>query len=230
VLPSQASFLVFIRNVMGIPVNYLPDADSQIGYSYNWALDVVSLDLQCAPVQAGAWGPYERAVYNLAGHTLLEWATDQSYPLSALSWSAGTVSGTTTSANAMLPGDKVQVSGVSPLGYAGPPNLGYVVVQATPDTTNFSYLIPANPGTATLLPGAAVNETYFQQVRSKLRLGAFAPGVVTSASDVSTSAGLMNQTFMQGLTLEDLQLLKTPFGRAYLAISQKLGPTVWGLS
>lgn len=229
--PSLDGFLVFIRNMMGIPTNYLPDDDPQITYAYDWALDVVSQDLQCAPSVQGAWGPYVRAVYNLGGHTLVEWAVDQSYALSALSWSAGTVSGTTAVTNAILPGDRVQVVDVSPLAYQGP-QVGpkSVVVTATPDTTHFQYVLASNPGAATLLTGAAVEETFFAQLRSKLNLGIFAPGVVSNASDVSTSTGLNNPKFMEGLTLENLQLLKTPWGRAYLAIAQRLGPNVWGLS
>lgn len=228
--PTLAGFLTFVRNFMGIPSNYLPDDSPQIGYAYNWALDIVSLSLLSACQQMGAWGPYARAVYNLAGHTLVEWAVDQSYPLASLAWSGGSVSGATAVANAILPGDRVQIVNVSPLAYAGPQNLRYVVVLATPTDTEFQYAVASNPGTATLLTGAAVLETYFAQLRTKFNLGIFAPGVVASASDVSTSTGLLNQDFMKGLTLEDLQLLKTPWGRAYMAIAQKIGPTIWGVA
>lgn len=215
---------------MGISTDYLPDSSPQIQYAYDWSIDIVNQDLQCALSQSTSWTIYERAVYNLAGHTLIEWATDQSYPLAALSWSAGVATGQTTAASAIIPGDRVRIVAVSPLGYAGPPNLGYVVVQATPDPLHFQYNLSPDPGAATLLSGAAVAETFFQQARSRLKLGEFAPGVVASASDVSTSTGLLNQDFMRGLTLENLQLLKTVYGRAYMSIAQKYGPTVWGVT
>jgi hypothetical protein len=230
-------FLTFVRNVMGIPVRLLPDADPAITYSYTWALDVVSLDLQAGGRVLGAWGPYERAVYNLGGHTLIEFAQDQSYPLSALSFAGGTVTGTTTDPSTIVPGDRVAIMGISPLAYSGPQNLvgqgypqGYVVVQATPDSTHFQYVLARDPGTATLLAGAAARSTFFTAARSKLRIDQFVPGMVTSTSDVSTSVGLANPDFMRGLTIENLQLMKTAYGRAYLSIAQKLGPTVWGLS
>jgi hypothetical protein len=35
---------------------------------------------------------------------------------------------------------------------------------------------------------------------------------------------------MQRLTLAQLQNLKTPYGREYLALAQSYGPNVWGLS
>lgn len=215
---------------MGIPANYLPDDSPQIGYAYAWAIDVVNPILQATCRQAGAWGPYERAVYNLAGHSLVEWGVDLSYPLASLAFSAGTVTGVTTATNTILPGDKVKIVGVSPLPYAGPPTLGWVQVQATPNPTTFQYVLPKDPGTATLLSGAAVVETFFAMAQLKFNLGQFAPGVVSNSSDVSTSVGLLNQTFMQGLTLEDLQLMKTVWGRAYMAIAQKWGPTVWGFN
>ena len=40
----------------------------------------------------------------------------------------------------------------------------------------------------------------------------------------------MNVESMKGLTLANLQNLKTPWGRMYLSIAQLAGPTIWGLS
>lgn len=231
---SQASLLTFLRSVAGIPANYLPDADPQIGYAYAQAQNIVNLDLQSAPATTGAWSPYEDAVYNLSTHLLIEFAADQSYALSAISWSAGVVSATTAAASQLLPGDVVAISGVSPLAYSGGTVNGVrqttVTVYATPDTTHFQYALQPDPGTATLLAAPLVTEQYFAGARKQLKIGAFAPGVVTSANDLSTGTGLLNPDFMRGLTLFDLQLLKTTYGRAALSIMQRYGPAVWGVN
>lgn len=77
-------------------------------------------------------------------------------------------------------------------------------------------------------------QDYFTQLRGSTTNGGygisdFAPGVVQSVSDVSTSTGMLVPDFMKELTLSDLQLLKTPYGRQYLALAQKFG-TLWGLT
>lgn len=219
---------------MGIPSNYLPDDSPSIQHAYDHSLQTVNMDLIVVWGPQGSnqtsWSQYELAVYNLAGHILIEFAQDQVYPLASLSFSGGVVSGATSTASGLLPGNQVKIVNVSPLAYAGPPNLGYVVVQATPTTSSFQYNLASNPGTATLLAGAAVQQTLFATARQKFRLGQFFPGMVSTSSDVSTSVGLENPDFMRGLTIENLQLMSTPFGRAYMAIAQKAGPAVWGVS
>ena len=76
-------------------------------------------------------------------------------------------------------------------------------------------------------------QTYFATLRSSPPTGYginnFVPGVVTAASDVSTSSTLTAPGFMQHLTLSDLQRLKTPFGLTYLSFVQDMG-TLWGMS
>jgi|APCry1669192062_1035393.scaffolds.fasta_scaffold00554_4 hypothetical protein len=71
--------------------------------------------------------------------------------------------------------------------------------------------------------------TYFADLRASLKINAFAAGVVTSASDAGTSDSLAVPESLKNLTLSDLQNLKTPWGRAYLAIAQRYG-TLWGLT
>lgn len=75
-------------------------------------------------------------------------------------------------------------------------------------------------------------QTYFQTLRSEggFNLTAFQPGVVAASGDESTSESLLVPEFMKGLTLGDLQRLKDPYGRTYLAIAQDCGPAVWGSS
>lgn len=71
--------------------------------------------------------------------------------------------------------------------------------------------------------------TYFEDLRKAFGINKFSAGVVASTSDVSTSTSLLNPDFMRGLTFGDLQMLKTPYGRAYMAMAQSQG-TLWGLS
>ncbi len=226
--PTIGSFLIFVRNVMGIGENLLPSDSPVLQHAFDHALDEVNLSLASAPSQTTSWSPYEQAVYNLGGHLLIEFAPDRSYPLASLSWAAGVVSAITAAANQTYPGDKVSIVGVSPLDYSG--GSSGVVVQATPDDTHFSYNISRNPGAATMLANAAVVEQFFANARRILKISSFAPGIVASTSDLSTSVGLENPDFMRGLTLEGLQLLKTTYGRAYLSIAQKYGPSIWGLT
>lgn len=72
-------------------------------------------------------------------------------------------------------------------------------------------------------------ETFFTDLRKSLNLDSFSIGIVQSASDESTSTGLELPDFVKNLTLADTQYLKTPWGRQYLQIAQRLG-TLWGLS
>jgi hypothetical protein len=70
--------------------------------------------------------------------------------------------------------------------------------------------------------------TVFADIRTAYKINSFVPGMVSSTSDNGTSTSLITPDFFQNLTLSDLQLMKTPYGRAYLAIAQKAG-NLWGI-
>jgi hypothetical protein len=72
--------------------------------------------------------------------------------------------------------------------------------------------------------------TYFADLRKTLGISTFTAGVVSSTSDQGTSTALLNPEFMKGLTMQNLQNMKDPYGRQYIAFAQDYGPTVWGLS
>lgn len=72
-------------------------------------------------------------------------------------------------------------------------------------------------------------QTYFENLRKSFALNAPAVGVVQSAGDNGTSASVVTPDFMAHLSLSDLQLMKTPWGRRYLEIAQKFG-ALWGIS
>jgi hypothetical protein len=71
--------------------------------------------------------------------------------------------------------------------------------------------------------------TYWEDLRDQWGITSFKAGVVQSTADVSTSTTLAISDVNKQLTLSDMQNLKTPYGRAYLAIAQKFGD-IWGLS
>lgn len=64
---------------------------------------------------------------------------------------------------------------------------------------------------------------FFEYYRQQFNLTGFNSGVVTASSSETTSVGVQVPEQFARLTLGDLQLTKTPFGRAYLAIAQKIG-------
>lgn len=70
---------------------------------------------------------------------------------------------------------------------------------------------------------------FFEKLREKFHIFDFVAGVVESSSDNGTSQGLAVPDSLRNLTLADLQYLKDPYGRRYLAFAQKYG-TVWGLT
>lgn len=71
---------------------------------------------------------------------------------------------------------------------------------------------------------------YFTALREKLNINGFISGIVQSSSDDGTSVNLVVQEAAKAFTLANLQQLKDPYGRAYLALAQSYGPTTWGLT
>ena len=72
-------------------------------------------------------------------------------------------------------------------------------------------------------------QTFFTAARQAYGINNFIAGVVTSASDVSTSETLAVGQGLQDLGLLDLQRIKDPYGRQAVAFMQTLG-TLWGLT
>lgn len=74
------------------------------------------------------------------------------------------------------------------------------------------------------------DQTFFTDLRCKLRIEDRTPGVTSSTSDQGTAASFLNPLFMETLTMQDLQTLKTPYGRQYMAFAQMYGRNIWGLT
>ena len=72
--------------------------------------------------------------------------------------------------------------------------------------------------------------TFFVTTREAMKLTSFVAGVVDGAGDQGTNANILNPDFLKELTMGNLQNLKTPYGRQYLAFAQDYGPSVWGLT
>jgi hypothetical protein len=66
-------------------------------------------------------------------------------------------------------------------------------------------------------------------LRKQYNLGGFTPGVVQTTADQGTATGLLVSDTLKNLTIDELQMLKTPWGTAYLGIASKAG-TIWGLA
>lgn len=74
-----------------------------------------------------------------------------------------------------------------------------------------------------------VGQTFFAEARKAYGINNFLAGVITSASDVSTSETLAVGRGLQDLGLLDLQRIKDPYGRQALAYMQTFG-TLWGIN
>jgi hypothetical protein len=104
-------------------------------------------------------------------------------------------------------------------------------IPSQPTSPTIYALCVYNLGGAILLEIAQddPNSTYWADLRDKLGVNAFTPGLINSAHDQHTSESMMIPNQLQNLTLWDLQLLKSPWGRRYLMFAGQWG-TIWGLT
>jgi hypothetical protein len=217
--PNLADFITFCAG-QGVPAIALPvDSDW-----YRWALDWSQSLVRFAPAPIPPI-QYVQAVYNLGLHWLIENAPDQTgLTLVSLAWANGQVTVTTETVLGLSVGNDIQVciAGAAPAAYNGK------FMAVATGTTTLVYDMPSDPG-ANTSPGL-LNLSFFSELRKQFNLLAFVPGIVTSASDQGTQASLTVPDQFKGLTMQDLDLIKTPWGRAYLFYAQKAGPTVVGVS
>ena len=73
-------------------------------------------------------------------------------------------------------------------------------------------------------------QSYFRDMRSTLGLNSFSAGLVNASADQGTSQSLEIIEAAKHMTITDLQLMKTPYGRVYLDFAQSYGSTIWGLT
>lgn len=67
---------------------------------------------------------------------------------------------------------------------------------------------------------------YFAYLRDKMDLNGFKAGVIEASADETTSANFAVPDALKNLTVDQLQLTKTPWGRNYLGYAQKVGTLV----
>jgi hypothetical protein len=72
-------------------------------------------------------------------------------------------------------------------------------------------------------------QTYFTDLREKLRIHQVPSGMPSSANDQGTGVGILNPEWMKTMTLADLQNMRTAPGREYLGIALSVG-TLYGIS
>jgi hypothetical protein len=104
----------------------------------------------------------------------------------------------------------------SSLGYTGPNIYELAVYNLGGD--NIINFAPDQP-----------DSTFFAVARTGYGCNSFVAGVIASSADETTSESLVVPDFMKQLTLSNLQQLKTPWGRQYLAFAQDYG-NIWGIS
>lgn len=80
------------------------------------------------------------------------------------------------------------------------------------------------------IPGSEPPMAFFAWTRKQWNVNGFVSGVIQSAGDETTNESMVVQDAAKNFTLADLQNLKTPYGRTYLAFAQAAGPTTWGLT
>jgi hypothetical protein len=105
--------------------------------------------------------------------------------------------------------------------------------------------VPSQPGTPSIYTMAVYNlgaaflvefatdtppSTYWSDLRTQLGINSFVPGLINSAHDQGTGEGMaIPPNILNGLSLLDMQLLKSPWGQAYLQIAGQWGP-IWDIS
>ena len=66
-------------------------------------------------------------------------------------------------------------------------------------------------------------QTFFANLRSTMHINEFVSGVISSSADESTSQSMVVPKAAELFTMLDLQTLKTPWGRFYMALAQQGG-------
>lgn len=71
---------------------------------------------------------------------------------------------------------------------------------------------------------------FFKWSRKQWNIYGFVSGVIQASNDEGTGQSMVVQEAAKNFTLANLQQLKTPWGRQYLAYAQSYGPSTWGMT
>ena len=107
-------------------------------------------------------------------------------------------------------------------------------IPSQPTTPTIYAFAVYNLGCALLLDFAQddpnnPNSVFWTNLRNTLGINSFSFGLITSAADQGTSESSYIPNQIKNMTLMDLQLAKSPWGRKYLMIAGQWG-TLWGLT
>jgi hypothetical protein len=117
-------------------------------------------------------------------------------------------------------------------------NLTYwalATVPSQPTTPSIYAFAVYNLGCAILVEFAQDDSTtdppgtFWSNLRDKLGLNSFSAGLITSAADQGTAESMYIPEQIKGMTLMDLQLAKSPWGRKYLMFAGQWG-SIWGIT
>ena len=73
-------------------------------------------------------------------------------------------------------------------------------------------------------------QAFFTNARTQYSLLNFIGGIISSASDQNTASTTAVPDLLKNMNLSDLDLVKTPWGREYMAYAMEFGPYVVGMS
>lgn len=96
---------------------------------------------------------------------------------------------------------------------------GHILITQCPDQPNAAPIDGSKPP----LP-------YFAFARQQWGINSFVSGVIQSTNDNGTGNSMVVPDAFKGLTIANLDQLKSPYGRQYLAFAQSMGPTIIGVS
>ena len=80
------------------------------------------------------------------------------------------------------------------------------------------------------IPGQIPNQVFFQQARQQFGILNFVGGVISGTADQNSSTTISVPELLKNLSLSDLDLLKTPWGREYAGYAMNYGPYVVGVT
>lgn len=149
-LAALTGFCVFDQAyaMINTPQSPVPLAANLMSINFFRLGSGARLSVACDPALINLDGGLitQQVSWDFVGQKLVAFSpTYADLPVSAIAWSAGVVTVTTTSANTLITGNNVELSGFTPAGYNG--QFDIIVT----DTTHFTFPLAVNPGGSSVL-------------------------------------------------------------------------------
>jgi hypothetical protein len=218
--PNLPDYLFFLSAVAGIPPVATPAVFPTLVSTTTGGDTLTLIDV------SQNWEPAQWVGYSAVDSTQNEAASIASNAITSLTF-------TMPLANPIAPGDQYLIAPdivLSSLAIALE-IVNEVLACASPRIYTLAVYNLATDRLINFAPDVP-GQTFFQDLRGpkKLNLTSVSVGVPSQASDQGTATGILNPEQMKTFTLQDLQTLKTPWGRAYMGFASAYGPSLWGLS